>query len=72
MQVQHDRSVYLYAVAGELVLRDLLAVIDIVRAEARKYGWTRIIWHREKIAPDGRQYTHIVDIPIEGRSYAVG
>ena len=64
VQVQHDRYVYMYAIAGELDKRDALAMIDEVRRVGKEQGWKGIIWNRERVRPDGTKYTHTVRIPI--------
>jgi len=64
MTIQHDRRVYLYAIAGEFPMRDLLDAIEAVRAAARVHGWRGILWHREKTRKDGTRYTHVVEISV--------
>lgn len=64
MTIQHDRSVYLYAIAGQLPVEDFKAAVAAIKAEAPKHGWTEIIWHRERRHKDGTPYTHLVRIAL--------
>jgi hypothetical protein len=61
--IQHDRRVYMYAIASNVVnaqaVRDMKDMIRAVREVARLYGWVEILWHRER---GGK--THIAHIPI--------
>lgn len=66
-QVQHDRSLYLYNVVGELSIKDAIEVIREARRLGKIYGWKKIIWERRR--KDGS--THKVYIPIIGNSEGI-
>ena len=64
MVVQYDRRVYIYAITGTKTTRtEMLEIIRAVREEAKRWGWTEIIWTRERA--DGT--THVAYIPIKGK-----
>jgi hypothetical protein len=65
--VQYDRRVYMYAIASNIARNDAVTdmkdMIRVVREEAKRWGWTEILWTRERA--DGT--THLARIPIKSK-----
>jgi len=61
LTVQHDRSIYASAIASEkLSHRDTSDSIEAIRVMAPLFGWTELLWGRERT--DGT--CHLARIPI--------
>lgn len=59
-KVEHDRYVYLYAIAGEYGPREMKEIIRETVRLAHQFGWKGIRWTRKR--KNGT--THVVNFPI--------
>lgn len=63
-KVEHDRWIYLYAIAGEFGPAEMKEIIRETRKLAHQFGWRGIRWQRLRRRANGAMHEHLVEFPI--------